>query len=139
MDLPYDIKELISYHLEDSDLINVVKADDEFRTFLVVRLAPIFRAQFIHVTAVLECIRRIHRIRPTMRDVVEDGGDHRIMSYVLGREIEPGEYHTMDRDYNIWNTMTDSLDSEPTMTTLIEMYNLNKYDFDEVLDTMRLP
>jgi hypothetical protein len=70
-----------------------------------------------------------------MRDVVEDGGDHRIMSYVLDKEIEPGEYHIPDKDYNMWNTMTDSLDTEPTMTTLIEMYNLNKYDFD----TVRLP
>ena len=135
MDLPYDIKELISSHLEDSDLLSAVKVDAEFRPFLVVRLAPIFRAQFIHVTTVLECLRRIWRFRPTMRDVAEDGGDHRIMSYVLDKEIEPGEYHTPDMDYNIWNTMTDSLGTEPTMTTLIEMYNLNKYDFD----TVRLP
>jgi hypothetical protein len=71
-----------------------------------------------------------------MRDVIEGNGDHGIMSYVLGREVEEGEYYDKvddDMEYNLWHTMTDTLGETPNMTTIVELYNQNKYDFDVIL------
>lgn len=137
MDLPYDIKELIASHLEDSDLLSAVKADPGFRPFLVLKLAPIFRSQFIRIAKIFECIKRIYQFRPTTNDIIEGNGDHGIMSYVLGREVEEGEYYDKvedDMEYNLWNTMTDTLDETPNITTIVELYNRNKYDFDVILE-----
>ena len=134
MDLPFDIKELIAVQLSGPDLASVSQVDDDFRPFFIRKVAPIFMEEIKRISKIFKYLKKIFFFKPTAIDIMEDKGDHHIMSYILDREVEEGEIFEDEIEYNIWNTMNATVDLEPSVPELITKYLYYKYDFDEFVN-----
>ncbi len=122
MDLPYDIKEIVGSHLGGVDLANMSIIDKDFRPSFIKMVAPVFMKEFVRVSKIFGYLRKIFHMKAASHDIMEDEGDHKAMSYVLGREIEEGELYEDQMEYVIWNTFNWSVDMEPTMDQLMDEY-----------------
>ena len=134
MDLPYDIKEIIGSHLNGADLANMSIFDKDFRPSFIKTVAPVFMTEFVRVSKIFDYLRNIFHLKACSHDIMEDGGDHKAMSYVLGREIEEGELYEDQMEYTIWNTFNWSIDMEPNMEQLMDEYMRQENDYNSFLE-----
>ena len=124
MDLPFDAKELIASYLSGHDLAVMCSIDNDFRPFFMKKVAPVFMKEIKNIAKIYKNLQNICTISPTSNDIMEDGGDHGIMSRVLGRCIEPGEIFESDTEYYIWLTLDAAIDENPTINRVIGEYTM---------------
>ena len=122
MDLPFDIKELIASNLQGPDLASMAQVDPDFMGFFKATVAPIFAFEFKRISKIIAPLVRLFDMKPYIHDVVEDGGDHHIMTYILDREVEEGELFEDDVEYHIWKTTQSCI------------YSGNYTDFNEIVN-----
>ena len=142
MDLPYDIKEIIGSHLNGADLANMSIIDKDFKPSFIKTVAPVFMKEFVRVSKIFGYLRSIFHMKASSHDIMEDEGDHKAMSYILGREIEEGELYEDPIEYTIWNIFNWSIDMEPSMDQLMDEYmrqesdynSFTEYELDDLLD-----
>ena len=120
--LPFDTKELISQNLFGSDLANMARVDPEFRPIFYARVAPTFISEFLRVSKIYKYLQKIFHLNVSTDDIMEDGGDHKIMEYILDREVEEGEIFEDETDYAIWKTMNSTIDLGCSMPQIIDSY-----------------
>ena len=129
MDLPFDIKELIAASLQGPDLASLVRVDPDFKEFFRNAVAPTFLNEFKRISKIIAPLRRLFGIKPQTHDVMEDGGDHHIMTYILDREVEEGELFEDDIEYHVWRTTQSCIDSG-NYTNLNEIVTIYKTEVD---------
>lgn len=132
--LPFDIKELIASNLPGPDLINMAQVDSDFVGFFKRRTAPLFIAEFIRVSRIYKYLERIFHLKPNSNDIMEDGGDQELMSYILNRPVEENELFEDEVEYGIWNTLNRAIDMEPNMEQLYDIYKLSQNETYQFLD-----
>ena len=126
MDLPFDIKELIAASLPGPDLARMAQVDPDFQGFFRNAVAPIFAQQLKSLFRIVAPLKRLFTLQPDTIDVMEDDGDHHIMSYILQREVEDGELFEDENDYIIWRTTQTCINSGKyiNFTDLVDTYKL---------------
>ena len=129
MDLPFDIKELIASNLQGPDLASMSQVDPDFKGFFQNTVAPIFFQEFKRISKIIAPLVRLFDMKPYIHDVVEDGGDHHIMSYILDREVEEGELFEDDVEYHVWKTTQSCIDSG-NYTNFNEIVNIYKTEMN---------
>lgn len=129
MDLPFDIKELIASNLQGPDLASLVQIDSDFKGFFHNAVAPVFVQEFKRISKIIAPLKRLFGMQPQAHDVMEDGGDHHIMTYILDREVEEGELFEDDVEYHVWKTTQSCIDSG-NYTNLNEIVNIYKTEVD---------
>ena len=120
--LPFDMQAEIASRLSGSDLANLAQAVPDFQPFFQKTVAPVFLSEFKRVSKVLGYLRKIFYYKPSTHDVMEDDGDHHIMSYILDREVEEGEIFEDKTDYCLWRTLNATLDLQPSMPDLVDQF-----------------
>ena len=126
MDLPYDIKERIASHLTGQELAIMCRVDRDFRPFFMKKVGPVFMNEIKNISRIFKNLQNICTISPTSDDIMEDGGDHGIMSRVLGRCIEPYDTFDTDIEYYIWQTMDAVIDEQPTFEHVLHEFMMFK-------------
>mgnify|MGYP000179799670 CR=1 FL=1 len=127
--LPFDIKELIASNLQGPDLASLSQVDPDFKGFFRNAVAPIFFQEFKRISKIIAPLKRLFGMQPHTHDVMEDGGDHHIMTYILGREVEEGELFEDDVEYHVWKTTQNCIDSG-NYTNLNEIVNIYMMEVD---------
>tara|TARA_R110002074_G_scaffold122907_1_gene258004 strand:- start:927 stop:1319 length:393 start_codon:yes stop_codon:yes gene_type:complete len=122
MDLPFDIKERIASELPRSTLATMASVDPDFRPLFMKAVGPVFISEFKNAARIYSYLHRIKIMNACLHDIVSDNGDHHLMSFVLGREVEEGELFMDDVEWLIQGTFTAMLDQEPSMGELISEY-----------------
>jgi hypothetical protein len=120
----------------------VSSVDSDFKPSFIKMVAPVFMKEFVRTSRIFNYLRKIFDMKASSYDIVEDDGDHKAMSYILGREVEEGELFMDQVEYTIWNTFNWSIDLEPSMEQLMDEYkrqendycNFTEHELDEVLD-----
>ena len=121
MDLPFDVKELISFHLCGHDLVNMCGLDPVFKVFFKKKVSPIFRDEFIRISKIIRPLKRLLNVNPCIYFT-----ECEIVSYVLDREVEKDEFFDDEVEYHIWKTTKEYIYNEyenMDLYTLIEIYN----------------
>lgn len=132
--LPLDIKEIIASNLPAPDLANIANVDPELRSFFHKKVAPTFISEFIRISKIFKYLEKIFYLKVSSHDIMEDDGDHKIMSYILDREVEEGELFDDDTEYAIWRTMNATIDLEPNMPQLVDAFAVQRNDFNEFME-----
>lgn len=132
--LPLDIKEVIASSLPAPDLANMANVDPELRPFFQKKVAPTFFTEFIRVSKIYKYLTKIFHLKVSSYDIIEDEGEHKIMSYILDREVEEGELYEDDTEYAIWQTMNATIDTEPNMSQLVDTFVYQANDFNEFVE-----
>ena len=132
--LPIDVKEIIASSLPPPDLANAAGVDPELQSFFRKKVAPTFVSEFVRISKIFKYLEKIFHMKVSSHDIVEDGGDQKIMSYILDREVEEGEIFEDDTEYAIWKTMNATIDLEPNMSHLIDTFVYQRNDFNEFID-----
>jgi len=127
--LPFDIKELIASQLQGPDLASLAQVDPDFKGFFQNAVAPIFSQEFKRISKIIAPLTRLFGMKPHTHDVMEDDGDHHIMTYILDREVEEGELFEDDVEYHVWKTTQSCIDSG-NYTNLNEIVNIYKKEVD---------
>jgi|TARA_R110002074_G_scaffold87339_1_gene192816 hypothetical protein len=129
MDLPFDMKELIATSLRGPDLASMAQVDPDFKGFFKAAVAPIFALEFKRISKIIAPLLRLFRLQPHTHDVMEDDGDHHIMSYILDREVEEGELFEDDVDYHVWMTTQSCIDSGnyTNLNDIVDVYTAETY------------
>lgn len=120
--LPFDMQAEIASRLSGPDLANLASVVPDFQPFFQKTVAPVFSLEFKRIAKIMGYLRKIFYYKPSTHDVMEDDGDHHIMSYVLDREVEEGELFEDKTDYCVWRTFSATIDLEPSMSQLVDQF-----------------
>ena len=120
--LPFDMQAEIASRLSGADLANLAAAVPDFRPFFRETVAPVFVQEFKRVSKIMGQLRKIFHSKFSTHDIMEDDGDHHIMTYILDREVEEGEIFEDKTEYCLWRTMNATLDLEPSMPQLFDQF-----------------
>lgn len=132
--LPYDIKETIATHLCGSDLATMAQVDPDYQGFFRLKVAPTFLSEFLKISKIYKNLKKIFDMKICTHDIMEDDGDHLLMSHILEREVEENELFLDDTEYAIWRTMSMNIDREPSMPELFDNFKFNIDDFNNFVD-----
>ena len=132
--LPLDIKEIIASNLPAPDLASIANVDPELRSFFHKKVAPTFISEFIRISKIFKYLEKIFYLKVSSHDIMEDDGDHKIMSYILDREVEENEMFEDNTEYAIWRTMTVTIDLEPNMPQLVDAFVHERNVFNDFME-----
>jgi len=132
--LPFDIKETIATHLGGSDLAAMAQVDPDYQAFFRAHVVPTFISEIIKVSKIYKYLKKIFDMKICTHDIMEDDGDHLLMSHILDREVEENELFMNDTDYAIWRTMSTNIDREPSMSDLLDNFKFHVNDFNNFVD-----
>lgn len=131
MDLPFDIKELIASNLQGPDLASMAQVDPDFKGFFRNTVGPIFCHEFKRISKIIAPLIRIFKYGPYFESLLLEC-NKTIMSYVLDREVEDGEFFEDEFEQNLYYT-TRTCISTNNFSSLNEIIDIYKSEMDQTI------